>query len=887
MSTKLSDAIKTVNRALITCGSLGALTFVSLPVVAQDAETIEEVQVLGIRGSLKAAIDTKREANAVVDAISAEDVGKFPDKNVAESLSRITGVAVSREYGEGEKITVRGSGPSVNRTLLNGQTVASADWFILDEPGRSFNYTLLPSVLVSGLEVYKSPMASIDEGSIGGTVIVKTNRPLELDANTVSVAVEGQYSEKAEQWDPQLSAQYSWKNEAESFGVLVSAVQQERSVLREGLEVLGWRGDDDGYLVPSHIGAAKFEQQRDRTSLFLSAQFAPTEELSFTFNALNSEMEAKNQNQNFLILPNNDRADVIANSGLTSGSVTQSSVEGTGDIFIDYINRISSTETESYDLSMDYETEAFSIHGVIGQTKASGGTLRETSWEYTNSNADYTYDLRSPGVTTDPLTTDAAAFGAGWIWGGEKPTSDEETYAQIDLDFPVEFGVVTNLKTGLKIREAERTQDRKVYSWHGPDTIDASLGGSYLDYVFATCPTLATCGLNDKGNVNIGAPMGGTLTQQIEQNRSAMEAMAFDSLNGVPADYAVSRELAQNWAVTEDITALYVQADFEAERYRGNLGLRYVETQQQSSGWEFSADSWGFYTLDRDWLTPAQMEWVSEDNDYSEVLPSLNVNYDLNDEMQLRFAAARVMARQNWNQLSPYSTYGSLNQADPKGQMGNPQLKPMLADQFDVSYEWYYADASLLAVTFFHKDIDSYLTSHVITEERYDVQTDSMVAVDFTQPLNGQGGSTDGVELSLQHDFGGFGVQANYTYVDANADMARDIATPGSGLVEGASEHMYNLTGYYENDTFGARLMYNYRTEWYKGLHFNGDELWNDSYGQWDLSASYNVTENISLVAEAINLTDEEVVEYNTSKERVMSIYENGRRFVLGARMSF
>ena len=398
---------------------------------------------------------------------------------------------------------------------------------------------------------------------------------------------------------------------------------------------------------------------------------------------------------------------------------------------------------------------------------------------------------------------------------------------------------------------------------------------------------MASCDLNAKGNVSVDAPLGGTLTQQIEQNRSAMEQMAFGSLNGVPADYAISRELANNWEVTEDITALYVQADFEADKIRGNVGLRYVDTKQTSSGWEFSSDSWGFKTLDRVWLDPAVLNWVSEDNDYAEVLPSLNVNYDLNDDMQVRFAAARVMARQNWNQLSPYASYGSLNQADPKGQMGNPQLKPMLADQFDVSYEWYYADASLLAVTLFHKDIDSYLSSQVVTEDRYDEQTDTMVPVDFTQPVNGKGGTTNGLELSLQHDFGGFGVQANYTYVDADADMKRDESIPGSGLVEGASEHMYNLTGYYENDTFGARLMYNYRSEWYKGLHFNGDELWNDAYGQWDLSASYNVTENISLVAEAINLTDEQVVEYNTSEERVMSIYENGRRFVLGARMSF
>jgi len=196
--------------------------------VAQDA-ALEEITVTGIRASLQDALSTKRDANAIVDAISAEDVGKFPDKNVAESLSRVPGLAVSREFGEGEKISIRGAGPDLNRTLLNGQTVATADWFILDDPARSFNYTLLPSTLISGLEVYKSPMASIDEGSIGGTVIVKTRRPLDLEANAVNIAVESQYSDKSGENDPQVAAQYSWKNESETFGVLVSAVKQDRS----------------------------------------------------------------------------------------------------------------------------------------------------------------------------------------------------------------------------------------------------------------------------------------------------------------------------------------------------------------------------------------------------------------------------------------------------------------------------------------------------------------------------------------------------------------------------------------------------------------------------------------------------------------------------------
>ena len=264
----------------VKLGLLVGSAVLTMPALAQEEvakeEQVEVIEIRGIRASQEANLNAKRFSNAVVDVVTAEDIGKFPDKNVAESLSRITGVGVSREFGEGEKITVRGASSSTNRTLLNGQTVATADWFILDNPGRSFNYTMLPSALVSDLEVYKSPLASIDEGSIGGTVILRTRKPLSMDANSINISLEGQYSESSEKWDPQVSGMYSWKNEAESFGVLVSAIKQDRKVVREGIEVLGWPTNPAlDEKVPSHIGVPRFEQDRERETLFLSLQARP------------------------------------------------------------------------------------------------------------------------------------------------------------------------------------------------------------------------------------------------------------------------------------------------------------------------------------------------------------------------------------------------------------------------------------------------------------------------------------------------------------------------------------------------------------------------------------------------------------------------------------
>ena len=168
-------------------------------------EEVEVIQVRGIRGSVVKSLNTKRYANSIVDAVTAEDIGKFPDQNVAESLQRITGVSITRQYGEGERVSIRGTTESQNRTLLNGQAVGSADWWKDSAPSRGFNYTMLPSEIVSGLEVYKTPEADIDEGSIGGTVIVRTRKPLDMEANKFAGSALAQYSEISGETDPQLS----------------------------------------------------------------------------------------------------------------------------------------------------------------------------------------------------------------------------------------------------------------------------------------------------------------------------------------------------------------------------------------------------------------------------------------------------------------------------------------------------------------------------------------------------------------------------------------------------------------------------------------------------------------------------------------------------------
>ncbi|HEY6123678.1 MAG TPA: TonB-dependent receptor, partial [Steroidobacteraceae bacterium] len=386
--------MSTRSSTLIAAAVSLALAKHAAPAYAQEAATtsgeeIETVVVSGIRASLGKSLEVKRESQAVVDVLTSEDVGKFPDKNVAEALQRVSGVSISREFGEGERVSIRGTAPNLNRTLLNGHAIATADWFVLDQLSatRSFNYLMLPTEVIGSTEVYKGSQADIEEGGIGGTVNIKTRNPLDLPSGLFTASLTGSYSDLADSTDPQIGALWSYKNDASTFGVLLSGIYQERNIRRDGIEFLGYSdrviADQGGATaaVPDLLGSALFEQDRVRTGFNFGLQFRPSDAIDINVTGLYSKLDADNFNHNYMAWFSNmfgageQPTNTTVNAGGTLvGGTFANSASGWGVVY-DAILRDAETETQGLDFDATFRSsDTLTWHTKVGYTEAEGAT---------------------------------------------------------------------------------------------------------------------------------------------------------------------------------------------------------------------------------------------------------------------------------------------------------------------------------------------------------------------------------------------------------------------------------------------------------------------------------------------------------------------------------
>ncbi|GMM71160.1 TonB-dependent receptor [Alteromonas gracilis] len=891
--------------------AMGVITSISAPAaLAQDERETEVIEVTGIRGSQKANINAKRFSNAIVDAITAEDIGKFPDKNVAETLARVPGITIDRDFGEGQGVTIRGVQPDQNLTLVNGQAVGTGQWFVLSDATRNFNFEILASEMIAGLEVYKSSQADIDEGALGGTVILKTRKPFDLEANSGQVSIEGQYGDIADALDPTLSGLYSWKNDDETFGILFSGSYQERTVERETNEDFGWFGPSIPRIdplieapvgasqkgaIPWGMGSALFKQDRERVGFDVTAQWAPTDDFDVSVHYLSSTLKADNVNSNLIGIP--FRGIAYTGTETSPGTVSSDNVVESLSMmgvdnrpawarFIAYDNIFrdgSEMSTEILDIEGHYIVGDGKFHFQLGTTTGEGENRDFFTEFWASANGPRAaIDFYNPGgdnpyidfTTASPwLANPTDEMWLGGIFDQLNATEDKENYIQIDYEHSVDWGAVTEIKTGIKRRDRSFAQSR-----------------------FRT----------DLANL---APVGeGSLGPASSFWNGDMINVSHDNTNGVAASYFFPdkdsmynalysvAECADDTTVLcrrtdafldessfdieEDITALYAMAKFSGDGFRGNVGMRYVETDSTSNGYDLTTG-----------------EAVAFDGGYNEWLPSINLSYDLSEDVLLRMAAARVLTRPAPFQLAPAV---NLTPETSSGSAGNPQLNPLTANQFEVGAEWYFSESSVAAVTVFKKDINDFIFTKTVSRE-----IDGQQINQLRTPENGGSTSIDGIEMQIQHVFdNGFGGYANYTYTDvADAQVDEAVAvTDDDGNIIGAtiatrsvsfpntSKDSFNVGVFYETDLYSARLNYNYRSEYFIAQTEIGDQF-RDEQSQLDAQFSWNVTETITLKAEALNLTDEIWENYyvrNSDGKRLGGTQSaNGRRFFIGASMKF
>ena len=898
--------------------SLLALAIAS-PALAQDApapadqsasatDSDGEIVVTGFRASLAASLNAKRENDTVSEIVTAQDIGKFPDKNVADSLGRLTGVNVvtgsanAGGFGENQSVSIRGTDPTLNLTLLDGHSVATGDWFVLDQTsgGRSFDFSLLPSELVGKLEINKSSQADLVEGGIGGTINLHSRKPLDLKGTTFSLTAQANYNDLAKSWRPQVSGLFGWTNDAGTFGVVIAGFYQEREFRRDGQEFLGYTTytnfDNKGQTVaaPNLIGAAYFTQERIRKGGTFSMQFAPSEKFEVTASAIYTRMDADNVNRNSMawisrMIGNNSTPGTtgyaLANYTIKNGYLTQASWNATDaggnpvqgrvqdDIFRD---AYSSTWILNLDANW-HPSEALTVNAEVGYTKGMGATTDTFAWEtYWNTGVNYQFAgkgaaVNYPGLPTDPTSSAYLNNFYSWSWGGKILSPDKETYARVDAEYAIDNGFIKSIKVGGRYTDHTRELNDIAYSWAG-NGLFGSTNTVGLGTVFAG--ELTPDDFGDRLGLNLG-------TYSVADKAKTLAELA---TNG-------GRQFAfypqASFSVKERTQAIYAMARLGNDSsWRGNIGIRAVHTDLATTQYTPTPLAPGGLERINSPFCPVQdpakptEQWCDTnrvDRSYWDFLPSLNLTFNAQDNLLIRAAAARVMTRPGYAQLAGAFTVSDLALTGNAG--GNPNLDPTRAWQFNVAAEWYYAKQALFSVNLFYLDIDSYITSSTSTRFLITQQHPQGANFTITGPVNGPGGTNKGVEVNWQQPIGaGFGFLANYTYADAKA--------ANGDVIDGNSKHTFNLTGYFENSLLSTRLSYTYRSKFRSGID-RATPMWQDNFGSLDASLIVNITKNIALTADAQNLLDKKLYYFVGDPSIPRAIYDNGRTFWIGGKLRF
>lgn len=954
-SFERNDNMTNYKKNAVASAVLAVLSSAALPAVADTEEQGPEIiEVRGIRGSLGRAMDAKREAGGVVDSISAEDIGKFPDTNLAESLQRITGVSIDRSGGEGQLITVRGFGPQFNTVLVNGRQMAS------ENQSRAFSFDTIAAELVKSLDVFKTSTATKQSGGIGSTINVNTARPFAINGFKLAGSVKGIYDENSKETTPEISGLISNTFNDDTLGLLFAVSRQERQTRLNQAQVDGWLENvgvanpqtqsGDAYtgniFSPRNYDHKVTTETRTRTNANLVIQYAPSDDLVITADALYSDFDVEADTTSYghwFTAPN------LEGFGDAGGPTVDEN--GTVIDLYQEVGLATDMHAKKFDRLTDSSALGFNVEWHVNDNLKMNFDLShsQAEREANNGRGDQLsligYANRVRFQVDEGILPYASEFASadGTIYSGQQELDGSAYNPAVTPDGVSNHLDTANSRAHVMLRRGWAVKDTvDQFRWDGTWYNDGYTGlvavkfgamyssetknldrwdneGVGIHCTFCGYPDMPNMdGLAqfvfDAGDDFLSSVSGSGrmptswLAHDGEANFAYLEQYA--AANGQPISFdAVKRN--KSFEITENTISLYSEFDFEAELAGmplfASAGFRYETTDVEVNGTDEPVSSLSILDKTEMLANYGEVQSISADSDYEAILPNFSLKLEINDDLIARAAVSQTITRPTLDSMSPVTVIGTTRQGgNLTSSSGNPGLSPFTSDNLDLSLEWYYGNASYVSAGYFRKNVANFIinTTEDLTFELSDgsLLTDPSTGTDVdnpdsadstavftnTKPNNSESAIVDGWEVALQHTFdSGFGFMVNATLVGSNKELDAADITQVFALT-GLSDS-YNVVGFYENDGFQARLAYNWRDSFVQSLsQLNGDGVTIvEDYAQLDANLSYDLTEQVTVFVEGINLTEEYVHKRGRFANQMLQIEDSGRRFTFGVRGSF
>jgi TonB-dependent receptor len=882
-----------------------------------DAKNLDAIVVTGIRGGIERAIDIKKDATSIVEAISAEDIGKLPDVSIAESISRLPGLTAQRVAGRAQVISVRGLSPDFSTSTLNGRELVSTG------DNRSVEFDQYPSELMAGVTVYKTPDAALVGQGLSGTLDMRTVRPLDYDKPVIAVSGRWQRNSMGSAANAgadgnRFNISYIGQSEDRKIGFSIgyshsdTPVQEQQVGLYEPWQAIGtgWRpGVAAGTYYSDGIKALRRTGYTKRDGVMATLEVRPSDAWISTFDVFHSQATQENTANQFEVHIGD------YNGGFGHLNVTGAQVNSNGSFTGGVAQNVYPLVRGMYNHRKDnldaagWRNEFFFANGVKLTADASWSRAKRDELNLENN----TQLMPSPQLDSVTLAfasngfsqlhpgrdySDASKlFLANTIYGsgyGKVPkVADELKSFRLDAEFPMS-GAMQNAFTSIHV--GANYADRSKQKWQPEGNINLGAQGN------TPVGSEFQYGLVDLGFAGVGYIPSWNVPGAVAKY------MTFS-----PSEDAAGYLIAKTWSVSEKISTAFAQGNIDtmwgSVPVRGNVGLQIQHVDQSSDGQAY--------------LPPGVVVPYTMGKTYTDVLPSMNLAFSLQNDQTLRVALAKQVARPRVDQMRASLDFGvDSNTGKPGGSTGNAMLDPWRANALDISYEKYFGSKAYVAAAYFYKDLTSYIVTQTVDGHDYSAEVAGYVPPascggnpcppvqttgTYTRPVNGKGGRLQGLELtaSLPLDmvfgdaFQGFGVVASASFTESSVKIVDpdSASSVGSGPISlpGLSKQVYNLTAYYERNGFEFRINNRRRSDFIGEIgNFNGNRTLRYVVGEniTDAQISYSFGEGsslkgLSLLLQASNLGNAAYRTYAGTKDRPLEYIKWGRTLLLGASYRF